>query len=275
MLSLEPHHIHELRAWVADRLPSVPSALGGRPPILADSDLITILLWDTVALHQKTIKDLHTFARLHLHLLFPRVPKYRGFLAQCHRVTPLMYELLQQLLVTEDPIKIADSTMLEVCKLQRANRHRVAKGVAAFGKNHQGWHYGFKLHTSITLQKDLCAVILTPANIYDAQVSEILFNIRTRLGIGDSHYGASVMCKILWERSQTFVLAPPHYTQKKKIMAPWQHFFLGKRSMIEAVFDILKEHLHLVSSFPRSVFGYLVHYVRILLGYQLLALSQH
>jgi hypothetical protein len=56
-------------------------------------------------------------------------------------------------------------------------------------------------------------------------------------------------------------------------MAFWQFFFLGQRSKIEAVFDMLKEHLHLVSSFPRSVRGSLVHYVRILLGYQIMALS--
>jgi len=184
-----------------------------------------------------------------------------------------MYALLLRLLSTEEPIKIGDSTMIEVCKLHRTDQHRVAKKVAAFGKNHQGWHYGFKLHVSITLRKELCSVVLTSADVYDGQVSQVIFNTRTRLGIGDSHYGARVMCEYLWERSKTFVLAPPHYKQRKKIMAPWQAYFLGERSKIEAVFDILKEHLHLVSSFPRSVFGYLVHYVRILLGYQILALS--
>lgn len=40
---------------------------------------------------------------------------------------------------------------------------------------------------------------------------------------------------------------------------------------IEATFDLLKELLPLVSSFPRSVNGCLLHYVRILLGYQMLA----
>jgi hypothetical protein len=35
----------------------------------------------------------------------------------------------------------------------------------------------------------------------------------------------------------------------------------------------LKQHLHLQSSFPRSMQGYALHYIRILLGYQLLALG--
>ena len=273
MLTLEPYHIVSLRFWIQNHLPVQHSSLGGRPSILRDSDLVTILVWNVLTMHQKTIMDIHTFARLHLVSHFPKLPKYNAFLAQCHRVTPQMFCLLQELLSKEEPIKIGDSTMLEVCKLQRADRHRVAKKIAAFGKNHQGWHYGFKLHASISLNKELCSVVLTPADVYDGQVSQMIFNTRTRLGIGDSHYGARVMCEYLWERSKTFVLAPPHYKQKKKVAAPWQLFFLNERSKIESVFDILKEHLHLVSSFPRSVYGYLVHYVRILLGYQILALS--
>jgi hypothetical protein len=272
---LEPHHIVGLRRWVDIHLPTQDRdpSLGGRPSILRDSDLVTILVWNAVAVHQKTVMDVYTFTRLHLHHLFPRLPKYRGFLDQCHRVAPQMYLLLQELLCTEDPIKIGDSTMVPVCKLHRADRHRVAKTVAAFGKNHQGWHYGFKLHLSITLRRELSSVVLTDASVYDGQVSEIIFNTRTKMGVGDSHYGARVMCEHLWERSQTFVLSPPHYKQRRKIMAPWQQHFLGERSKIEATIDVLKEHLHLVTSFPRSVRGYLVHYARILLGYQILALS--
>ena len=174
---------------------------------------------------------------------------------------------------TDEPIKIADSTMLPVCRLHRANRHRVAKNIAAFSKNHQGWHYGFKLHASITLTRKLCTVVLTPANVHDGQVSPRVFNKHTRIGVGDSHYGGRVMLEHLWESQKTIVITPPHFTQKRKIATPWQLQLLDWRSKIEAVFDILKEHLHLVSSFPRSVFGYLVHYIRILLGYQILALS--
>jgi hypothetical protein len=43
------------------------------------------------------------------------------------------------------------------------------------------------------------------------------------------------------------------------------------RQKIEGVFDYLKQYLHLQSSVPRSMQGYALHYLRILLGYQLLA----
>jgi hypothetical protein len=77
-----------------------------------------------------------------------------------------------------------------------------------------------------------------------------------------------------WKKHGAFVLAYPHPKQKRKLMADWQQSLLGLRPKIETVFDYLKEHLHLVSSFPRSVGGYLFHYVRILLGYQVMTLSR-
>ncbi len=273
MISLETHHIVDLYVWVDDSLPKLLSCRNGRPPILRDSELITILIWNAVAVHQRTLKDLHRFARLHLSSEFPKMPKYNAFLEHCHRVTPLMFFLLQQLLCTEEPHRIADATMLPVCTIKRADQHRVAASIADFGKNHQGWHYGFKLHASTSFDGKLCQIALTSANVYDAQMLPAITNAHTKLVVGDTLYGASVMKRKLWEEQGTFVLAPPWPTQKKKIIAPWQHQLLNWRSKIEAVFDILKEHLNLVTSFPRSVYGYLVHYVRILLGYQIVALS--
>jgi len=71
----------------------------------------------------------------------------------------------------------------------------------------------------------------------------------------------------------TLVVSQPHFKQNKKLITDWQYALLRTRPKIESVFDYLKEHLNLVSSFPRSVAGYLLHYVRILLGYQIMAIS--
>lgn len=274
MLSLEPHHIVDLYVWIDELLPKqLTASQGGRPAVLHDSELVTLLVWNAVVLHQKTIKDLHAFSRLYLDREFPRLPKYSAFVDACHRALPLMLVLLQQLLCADEPLKFMDSTMLPVCTLKRADGHKVAQGIAQFGKNHQGWHYGFKLHVSINKAGRLCGLIFTPANVYDAQMMPKILNNRTKIAVGDSHYGASVMGRIIWEKYGTIIVAPPHYKQKKKLMTTWQHALLRLRSKIEAVFDVLKQHLHLVSSFPRSPQGYLLHYVRILLGYQILALA--
>lgn len=273
MLSLQLHHIVNLYCWVDELIPKqLPNPQGGRPPVLTNSELVTLLIWNTLVLHQKTIKDLHNHVRLHMRQEFPRLPTYEAFLYHCHRVTPTMFVLLQHLLDGDALTKLMDSTMLPVCKLKRAQKHRVARDIAAFGKNHQGWHFGFKLHVSMNPQGQLSAVALTPANIHDQHLMSKIINQATKVAVGDTHYGGKDVTRQLWERQGTIVITPPHYKQRKKLAAPWQNELLDQRAKIEATFDVLKEHLHIVSSFPRSVFGYLVHYVRILLGYQVLAL---
>lgn len=274
MFSLQAHHIVDLYVWVDEALPQQAPQRSGRPSFLSNSELITLLIWNTLLLKQKTLKDLHRVARCHLVSEFPKFPKYNAFLEQCHRVTPLMCCLLQSLLCEEAPLIFMDSTMLEVCTLKRAEDHKVAQAVAKFGKNHQGWHYGFKLHAAISKDNLLTAIAFTPANVYDAQAMPKLVNEHTRVGVGDSQYGARVMGRNLWEQYGTVFITPPHWKQKRKMATPFQNVLLSMRSKIESAFDILKNHLHLVSSFPCSVFGYLVHYVRILLGYQVMALAR-
>lgn len=274
MRSLLPHHITDLFCWVDELLPlAIPTPNGGRPPILSPSELVTMLIWNTLVIHQKTLKDLHTFIAMYHAVDFPRMPKYSTFVAECHRVLPFCVALLQELMVETAPMRIMDATMLPVCKYARADQHKVARMLADFGKNHQGWHYGFKLHASVDLRGRLAAIAFTPASVYDAQLMPNLLNEHARIAVGDTLYGARVMREIIHERYGTIVIAPPHPKQRRKIAAPWQIELLNVRPKIESVFDYLKEHLHLVTSFARSIRGYFVHYIRILLAYQIMALS--
>ncbi len=181
-----------------------------------------------------------------------------------------MIFVLESLLAKEANIRIMDSTMLEVCKLQRADHHKVAASIAEFGKNHQGWHFGFTLHASIDVKGRLCGLSLTPASQHDAQEIPHLVNEDTKVVVGDGAYNASVMREIIFRKYGTLIIAPPHFKQRKKIVAKWQMMLLMARPKIESVFDYLKNHLSLVTSFPRSVNGYLFHYLRVLISYQVM-----
>lgn len=270
MLSLHQHHITDLYVWVDDTFPALPKPHGGRPSILKDSELMTILIWNTLTVRQKTLKDLYRWMWRYHRNEFPALPSYPAFVAHCHRIMPMLWMILEQCMVTDAPLVFMDSTMVPVCKQVRADSHKVAKGIAQFGKNHQGWHYGFKLHASVDAQGRLAGLLLTPANIHDAQRIPYLVNEHTKIAVGDGAYNARVMREYIWETYGTVILAPPHFKQNKKMLTGWQHLLLAMRPKIESVFDYLKEHLHFVSSFPRSVRGYLLHYLRILLGYQML-----
>lgn len=245
----------------------------GRKTILSDSEMITILVWNVLTMKQKTIKDLYTFLRLHLGNEFPEIPKYGGFVAHCNRLIPELFSILSKLLMDKTVIRFLDSTFVEVCKNHRADRYRVAKEIVAWGKNHQGWHFGFKLHAAIDAKGRLCALVVTKGDVYDAQRIPKLVNRYTKVIVGDSHYGATAMYEYIYEKYGILIIAPPHYKQKTKIMAMWQQLLLNMRSKIESMFDYLKEHLHLVTSFPRSAPGYLAHYLRVLIGYQIISLN--
>lgn len=272
MLFLQSNHIVNLYSWVDDLIPKSLPKKTGRPLAISDAEVITILIWNTVTLKQQTLKDIFNALVLYHQKDFPTLPKYSSFVDHCHLAIPQFLKLLEMLLQSSS-VGIVDSTMLPVCKLHRADSHRVAKNKAQFGKNWQGWHYGFKLHATIDLKGVLSAIHFTGANVYDAQALTHLVNGQKIL-VGDTLYGARVMRQHIWKTYGTVIISPPFPKQNKKIATPWQVALLNIRSKIESVFDYLKNHLHLVSSFPRSMNGYLVHYLRVLLSYQIMALSQ-
>jgi len=242
---------------------------------MSDAEIVTVLVWNILLLKHKTWKDLHRFLMKYHIGDFPHLPKYSAFVLACHRAALPSLRLLQCLLNTEAPIKILDGTMLPVCKHKRADDHKVSKGIAAFGKNHQGWHFGFKLHTSVDRNGLLCAIAFTPANVHEKHLVPHLVGNATKIAVADLSYGGKELRERIWNTKGTFILTPAFPGQKQKIVAPWQHLLLAERSKIESVFDYLKEHLHLVTSFPRSVFGYLAHYAMVLLGYQVLKLAMN
>ena len=216
MLSLQKHHITNLYVMIDDLLPKEPKPLGGRPTILSDSELITILLWNTIMVKQKTIRDIYNFIDDYHKKEFPKLPKYNTFVAHCNRTLPLLVWFLEQLLTKQEKTRFMDSTMLEVCKLVRASNHKVAKNIAKFGKNHQGWHYGFKLHASSNTNGQLCGLALTPADVHDAQMMPKILNEKTKIAVGDGGYTASVMRERIWKEYGTIVVSPPHFKQRKK-----------------------------------------------------------
>ena len=269
MRFLHSHHITKLLAVVDSMVPPLPAnPLGGRPVVLRQNEVISLLVFSCFVSPQHTLKGVYMWAQTFYYRRF-HLCSYKSWVRKCHQALPILLELLDRLLEKTATIRLLDSSMLHVCRLVRANRHRVAKGLATFGKNWQGWHFGFKLHVAVTPEGRLAAVHFTPANEHDAQQIPYLVNDHTTIAVGDGTYGASVMRRKMWQKHKAYILAPPHPKQKKKLMADWQHLLLKKRTKVECTFDYLKEHLHLETSFPRSVDGYAVHYLRVLVSYQM------
>lgn len=266
MNALSKDNIIDLFVWVDDTV-TQPRRRGQRPA-LKESEVLTILIWDGLAEPHNTLRSVYDWVRRDYIDCFPKLPSYQKFVAHCHRTLPTLMTLVQMTMSTQAPLRFADSTMLPVCRLVRANRHRVAKAVARFGKNHQGWYYGFKLHASIDHANRLTAIFFTSANESDVLQLKHLVNQATRIVVGDAGYTAKVTRRHIWHDFRCLVISPPRPKQTW-VMAGWQHLLLTLRPKIEATFGLLKERAHLVTSFPRSIQGYFVHYLRVILGYQM------
>lgn len=236
---------------------------------MKDAEVVTILLWGKLVFEQKKLKSIYQQIQRYHEQEFPHLPQYSAFVDHCNRVLPQLAYILNFLLVPYAPIRLVDSTMLPVCKPHRADSYRVARDVTALGKNHQGYHYGFKLHTAVDLKGRLAALWFTPADIYDSKVLLKLTDHSTRVVAGDTLYGDKGMGEKLYRHHGTVVVSPPFPKQNKKLITQWQNNLLNFRAKIESCFDHMKEHLNLVTSFPRSATGYFVHYCSVLIAYQL------
>lgn len=275
MRVLQTHHILPLFVWIDDAVAAAGQSgtKRGRPSRLRDSEVVTILVFNLLTVQQQTLRQVYNWVRQYHLRDFPCLPAYQNFVAHCHRVLSLLHRLLSGLLQTTAALRFMDSTMLEVCRLVRRPWHRVARGVARTGYNWQGQHFGFKLHASVDNRGRLCAYTFTDASIHDTRAIPLLVDAQTAIAVGDRGYRSIPMHQKIRRRYGTFILTPPHYKQDKQLQAEWQRRLLKRRPKIETVFDYLKQHLHLQTSFPRSVQGYALHYARILLGYQLLVLG--
>lgn len=272
MRVLHTHHLIPLYVMVDDSLPVAGRPHGGRPSTLRDSEVVTILAFNLLTCQQQTLRQVYDWAIQYHRSDFPRLPTYQNFVKHCHRLVPALAALLTRLLASEAPLRFMDSTMLEVCRLVRRRWHKVARGYARTGYNHQGRHYGFKLHLSIDNDGRLCAYVLSDAAAHDSRAIPYLINRHTAVAVGDAGYRSALHQK-LHRLFGTIFVVPPQWKQQKQLLTKSQLKLLKRRPKIETVFDYLKQHLHLESSFPRSMQGYALHYLRVLLGYQLLVLG--
>lgn len=222
MSTLESQPITDLYCLVDSLVPQVQKPSGGRPQLLSDAELVTSLLWKGLTVQQHTLKDIWKWLRREQKQNFPRVPKYKGFLAHCHRNLKVLASLLEKLLLTTSRIRLVDSTVLQVCKLSRADSHKVAGEVASFGKNGSGWHFGFKLHATFNPDGLLAAFCFTPANESDVMQLPRLVE-ENMVAVGNAGYTARVMRGKLWREKRCLVVSTPRQKQNSQVLTNWQY----------------------------------------------------
>lgn len=225
---------------------------------LALSELMTLM----VLFHQVRFRQFKLFyegyVRRFLSGEFPRLPSYSRCVQLMPRCAVALSALFEQLKGPCSGLSIADSTALAVCDNRRIAQHKVFDGLATRGKTSTGWFFGFKLHVIINHLGELLGIKLTPGNVDDRQPLPVLCTALFGKLYADKGYLAQWLTEKL--RNQGVALI----TKLRKNMKPIEHSafdqaLLRRRSLIETVFDQLKNLCQIEHSRHRSVHNFLAN----------------
>lgn len=239
-----------------------------RTPGLAYSEIITILL----LFQQSPIRNFKAFYTLLLlpyyRSEFPLLPTYDRFISLMPRVLGLLTVLLSCLFAKSTGISFIDATSLAVCHNKRIFNHKVFQGLAQRGKTTKGWFFGFKLHVIINDKAELIRVRLTPGNVDDRMVVSTMTQSLMGLLFGDKGYISQELFVQLYRRGLKLVTGIKKNMQNILMNLHEKHL-LQKRSLIETVFDYLKNKFQLEHTRHRSPFNAFVHLLSTLIAYQM------
>lgn len=252
---------HALESGVKHRKPT-------RLPGLSDSEIATIIL----LFQQASIRNFKHFYELYLKPLyredFPQLPTYERFVALMPRVLVMFVALMSFVLSPRYKMGYIDATSLAVCHKKRISSNKVFKGFASIGKTTKGWFLGMKLHLLINEAGELVNVAITSGNVDDRTPVPTLTKRVVGLLFGDKGYISGSLFKELFDRGLKLVTGIKK-NMSNKLMDLREKALLRKRSIIETVFDYLKNKMMLEHTRHRSPINAFVHIISTLVAYQL------
>ena len=132
-----------------------------------------------------------------------------------------------------------------------------------------GWFYGFKLHAAVNHHGELLSIKVTPGNVDDRK--PVAFLCRSLFGrvYADKGYVARWLVDLLRARQLDLI------TKVRKNMKPVQHTpfdqaLLKRRSLIETVFDELKNLCQVEHTRHRSHANFIVNLMSGIVAYCLM-----
>jgi transposase len=197
---------------------------------------------------------------------FPKAPSYARTVALMPRCALAFSALFQTLKGQCTGVSIVDSTALAVCDNLRIKRHRVFKGVAQRGKTSTGWFFGFKLHAVINHHGELLSIKLTPGNVDDRKpVLDLCAHVLGKL-YGDKGYLSACLTQSPKDKGVELVTRV-RKNMKAVTLSAFDQAVLQQRSLVETVFDQLKNLCQIEHSRHRSLANFTVNLLAGVLAY--------
>lgn len=227
----------------------------GRKPTLTNSEFVSCAVF-------KQKQNIATKQSLY-DILEPPL-SYNRFVAGLNRVCKYLAAIITAVinLLRKDAhlIKFTDSTEIPVCRNKNSRNHRTMSGLSAKSKSSKGWFYGLKLHLSADVEGRALGLKLTPGNADDRKIFRKMNERLRGLFVADAGYVSEELEQDFFIEGERLVITGSRKNMKK-LSAPWQIALLNLRMKVEVHFRMLKVCYGLVTSFPRSINGYLTHYL--------------
>ena len=228
----------------------------GRKPILSRAEYITLAI-----IKQKrgiqTNKNLYELVKYSMKSDFPQLPSYQQFCegleSNCIYLL-IINQLLGKLNIScGDGNYIVDSTPLPICKVMHSNKKNAGYGIANYGKNLEGWFFGFKLHLIITIDMEIVSFKFTKGSTSDLNALDewITQDLKGNL-FGDKGYISSKKNKKFVQKGLHLVTRP-RKNMKKLPADPLLVSLLAMRQRVETVFGQLKNTFMLINRKTRSI----------------------
>jgi Transposase DDE domain len=237
-----------------------------RAHLMTPSEVVTILIYFHYS-GFKNFKAYYLFFIKHtMREYFPVCLSYQRFIAIIKEYMFLVNTFMQYKLTSaNNGIGFVDSTSIAVCSHKRTSNHKVFDGFAAIGKTTKGWFYGFKLHVICSLDGEIIDVRFTPGEANDLKT---LLKMKRYTGklFGDKGYIGKEGANKLLERG-ILLLTGLRKNMKNKLLSVWDKVMLKKRSLIESIFNIMKNSMMLEHSRHRSVINAFIHMVCVVIAY--------
>jgi hypothetical protein len=165
-------------------------------------------------------------------------------------------------------IYFIDSTKLAICHGKRTGSNRVFGKIAKIGMSSYGWFLGFKLHLVINNKGGIMAIKITKGNAHDLSAVELITKGLQGKIFGDKAYIAKDVFNKLYSRNLR-LFTTIRKDMKNYLFELEDKLLMRKRSMIESVFNVLKNHMCLEHTRHRSPLNFLVHLLACVTAYSI------
>ncbi len=179
---------------------------------------------------------------------------------------------MHQLKGEQTGIYFIDSTKLQICHNKRTSGNKVFGNKARMGKSSYGWFMGYKLHLIINNKGEIMAIKITKGNTSDLSCTVALTQGLQGKLFGDKGYISKSLFDKLYARGIR-LFTGIRRDMKNHLLEIEDKILLRKRTLIESVFNVLKNRMNLEHTRHRSPLNFLVHLLACLVSYAIIKSS--